>query len=211
MLLLGVACLTFVDMQLRPALMAIAEVRAHLLATQALTEAVHEAMGENQAYDRIISIHTDQDGRPAWAQLNTVEVNRIVTRTTRNVLATLEELRAETISIPLGQAFGSPLFAHVGPGITFRIFPVGTVSVEVTDAFESAGINQTRHKIYLEVYADVRIVVPLLQRALPVHLEVPVADVIYLGAVPQTVINLPFPLAAGYVAPRGGERLPIQR
>ncbi|MBT9155457.1 MAG: hypothetical protein DDT37_00424 [Firmicutes bacterium] len=125
-------------------------------------------------------------------------------------METLENLREENITIPLGQAFGSALFAHVGPVINFRILPAGTVSVEVTDAFESAGINQTRHKIYLEIFADLRIVVPLMQRALRVHLEVPVADVIYLGAVPETVVNLPFPVGAGFVVPPGGERPPLR-
>jgi sporulation protein YunB len=209
-LLLGASLITFIDSQLRPALIALAEVRAHLLATQALAEAVHEATGESLAYDRFITVHTDQAGRPTWARLNTVEVNRLVTRTTRHVLATLEALREEDIAIPLGQAFGSALFAHVGPAVNFRIMPVGTVSVEVTDAFESAGINQTRHKIYLEIFADLRIVVPLLQRTVSVHLEVPVADVIYLGIVPETVVNLPFPLGAGFVVPPAGERPPLR-
>jgi len=210
MLLLGAALITFIDSQLRPALIALAEVRAHLLATQALTEAVHESAGESVPYDRFITVHTDQAGRPTWASLNTVEVNRLVTRTTRHVLTTLENLREENIAIPLGQAFGSALFAHVGPLVHFRILPVGTVSVEVTDTFESAGINQTRHKIYLEIFADLRIVVPLLQRTVNVHLEVPVADVIYLGIVPETVVNLPFPLGAGFIVPPGGERPPLR-
>jgi len=45
LLLLGASLVTFIDSQLRPALIAMAEVRAHLLATQALTEAVYEAAG----------------------------------------------------------------------------------------------------------------------------------------------------------------------
>lgn len=210
LLLLGASLVTFIDSQLRPALIAMAEVRAHLLATQALTEAVYEAAGASIPYDHFITVHTDQAGRPTWARLNTVEVNRLVTRTTRQVLATLEALREENITIPLGQAFGSALLAHMGPAINFRILPAGTVSVEITDAFESAGINQTRHKIYLEIFADLRIVVPLMQHALSVHLEVPIADIVYLGVVPETVVNLPFPLGAGFVVPPGGERPPLR-
>ena len=59
----------------------------------------------------------------------------------------------------------------------------------------------TGHKIYLEVYTDVQIVIPFVTRTVQVHSQVPIADVTYLGDVPQTVIDLPYPLGSGYKWP----------
>ena len=43
------------------------------------------------------------------------------------------------------------MLAGRGPDIPIVIVPVGTVESRVYDVFEQAGINQTRHKIYLEI------------------------------------------------------------
>lgn len=206
--LITAALVMFVDSQLRPTLMAIAETRAKIIATQAINDAINTKIAQDIKYGLLITVHTDHNGRPAWAQLNTMEVNRIVAATTMRVQDTLERLKGEQVAIPLGQAFASPLMANIGPRIPFTIVPVGTVNVEVTDAFEAAGINQTRHKIYLEVYTDVQIIIPFITKSALVHTAIPIADVTYLGDVPQTVINLPFPLASGYSTPQGGERPP---
>lgn len=198
----------FVDTQLRPTLQTIAEARAKVIATHAINDAINTKVAQDIKYGLLITVHTDHNGRPAWAQVNTMEVNRIVAATTTRVQDTLEHLKGEVVSIPLGQAFASPIMANFGPRIPFTLVPVGTVNVEVTDAFESAGINQTRHKIYLEVFTDVQIIIPFITKSIQVHSQIPIADVTYLGDVPQTVVNLPFPIASSYSTPRGGERSP---
>ena len=193
--------LLLLDRNLRPTLEAIAEARAKVIATQAINDAINTKIAQEIKYGLLITVHTDYNGKPAWAQVNTMEVNRIVAATTMRVQETLGTIRGEVLRIPLGQAFNSQLLANMGPRIPFTIVPVGTVNVEVTDAFEQAGINQTRHKIYLEVYTDVQIVIPFVTRTVQVHSQVPIADVTYLGDVPQTVIDLPYPLGSGYKWP----------
>ncbi|NLY53148.1 MAG: sporulation protein YunB [Firmicutes bacterium] len=190
--------LMLLDRNLRPTLEAIAEARAKVIATQAINDAINTKIAQEIKYGLLITVHTDYNGKPSWAQVNTMEVNRIVAATTMRVQEILGTIRGEVLRIPLGQAFNSQLFANMGPRIPFTIVPVGTVNVEVTDAFEQAGINQTRHKIYLEVFTDVQIVIPFVTRTVQVHSKVPIADVTYLGDVPQTVIDLPFPLGSGY-------------
>lgn len=198
---LALQTLFLLDRNLRPTLEAIAEARAKVIATQAINDAINTKIAQEIKYGLLITVHTDHNGKPSWAQVNTMEVNRIVAATTMRVQETLGGIRGEVLRIPLGQAFNSQLLANTGPRIPFTIVPVGTVNVEVTDAFEQAGINQTRHKIYLEVYTDVQIVIPFVTRTVQVHSQVPIADVTYLGDVPQTVIDLPYPLGSGYKWP----------
>lgn len=198
------------ERNLRPTLVTIAEARAKVIATHAINDAINTKIAQDIKYGLLITVHTDHVGKPSWAQVNTMEVNRIVAATTMRVQESMGMLQGEIIRIPVGQALGITFLANMGPRIPFTIIPVGTVNVEVTDAFEQAGINQTRHKIYLEVYTDVQIVIPFVTRAVQVHSQVPIADVTYLGEVPQTVIDLPFPIGSGYYPPApGGERNPI--
>ncbi|MGI6343492.1 MAG: sporulation protein YunB [Bacillota bacterium] len=196
------------DRNLQPTLMAIAEARAKVIATQAINDAISTRIAQDIKYGLLITVHTDYNGKPAWAQVNTMEVNRLVAATTMRVQESLTAIRGEVLRIPLGQALNSYLLANFGPRIPFTIVPVGTVNVEVTDAFEEAGINQTRHKIYLEVYSEVQIVIPFVTKSVQVHSRVPIADVTYMGEVPQTVIDLPYPLGSSQNLPGGGERPP---
>ena len=56
--------------------------------------------------------------------------------------------------------------------------------------FQSAGINQTLHKIYIDVYADVSIVTPIDQPTIQVKAEVLVCENLIVGKIPQTYLNL---------------------
>ncbi|MBS3937333.1 MAG: sporulation protein YunB [Peptococcaceae bacterium] len=199
----------FLDVRLLTALTAVAEMRAKIIATQAVSEAITAKIAEELSYGTLITVHTDYGGRPAWAEVNTIEVNRIVHSTTLRVVQLLERLKGTSVAIPLGQAFGSPVLANVGPRITFTLVPIGAVNVEITDAFETAGINQTRHKIYLQVYTTVQVIIPFVSRIVQVRTQMPIADVTYLGEVPQVVFNLPFPLGTGLGLSPPGERPPL--
>lgn len=205
-LLIALEVLSLMDRNMRPALEAIAGARAKVIATRAINDAINTKIAQEIKYGLLITVHTDFNGKPSWAQVNTMEVNRIVAATTLRVQESLAAIRGEVVRIPLGQAFHSAFLSSMGPRIPFTIIPVGTVNVEVTDAFEQAGINQTRHKIYLEVYTDVQIVIPFVTSTVTVNSQVPIADVTYLGEVPQTVIDLPFPLGANYQVPNDAER-----
>jgi sporulation protein YunB len=198
--------LNLLDRNLRPSLQAIAAARAKVIATQAINEAINTKIAQEIKYGLLITVHTDYNGKPSWAQVNTMEVNRIVAATTLRVQESLAAIRGEVVRIPLGQALHSEFLSSMGPRIPFTIIPIGTVNVEVTDAFEQAGINQTRHKIYLDVYTDVQIVIPFVTNTVTVNSQVPIADVTYLGEVPQTVIDLPFPWGGGSQAPDLGQQ-----
>jgi sporulation protein YunB len=101
------------------------------------------------------------------------------------------------IKIPLGKISGLYYLASYGPKIPVRMKPMGRVNTVVFDKFEDAGINQTRHKIYLQVITEVQIIIPLIEESIEVFTMMPLADTIYIGEVPETLINLSFPGQAG--------------
>ena len=85
---------------------------------------------------------------------------------------------------------GSKLLAHYGPEINLILLPVGTVEVTPRDSFQEAGINQTRHKIYLDLASKIKVVIPFISSTVDIELQVPVADAIIVGEVPETYLNL---------------------
>lgn len=199
-LILFILCLCggflFADYRLRPTIQAKAEARARVVATTAINQAIQEKVAKNIHYEDLIAIKVDNRGRVVLMQPNTGEINRIASDATIAVQQLMKNTR-DKIYIPLGQLLGSQILAGSGPDIPIVIVPVGTVESKVYDLFEQAGINQTRHKIYLEVKTTVRIIVPLLQSNVQIRAEVPLTEAIIMGEVPQVyfggqpIISLP--------------------
>ena len=59
-----------------------------------------------------------------------------------------------------GGITGSRYLSGFGPGINIKIIPVGNVVTNLKSEFNAAGINQTLHRIYLELACTVTIVTP---------------------------------------------------
>lgn len=181
--------LAFVERQIAPSILAIAEARARILATEAINKAVKERITKNIKYTDLIAIHKDVNGQVTLIQINTIEINRIETETSLEVVKTLKEVSMERIKIPLGLVTGSKILSNMGPFINVSLYPVGTAYVDTSEAFEEAGINQTRHKILLDITAQVRIVQPLLSSNIEIKTSVPIAETIIVGTVPQTILD----------------------
>lgn len=193
LIFLGIKSFLLIEKNFRPVIISIANVRADTLATEAINAAVTEKVARNILYKDMVLLEKDRDGRIMMAQINTMEVNRLMAETTIRVQDALKAIKGEVIYIPLGQAVDSHLLANYGPRIPVRLIPIGRVNTKVVDIFETAGINQTRHKVYLEIHAEVSIVVPFVSSVIEVVTSVPLADNVYIGEVPDTVINLQFP------------------
>jgi sporulation protein YunB len=190
LLLLASGLFVFVDRRVRPTLFSIAEVEVTQMAVDAINKTVQkEVSRKNINYQDFITVHRDYNGRVALMQANTVQINRMAADITLNVQQRLRDLQGKQISIPLGQVLGSYILADMGPYIRVGIHPMGTVSVNVIDRFEQAGINQTRHKVYLDFTTMVRVVVPLYSGEVKIATKVPVAESIIVGDVPEAVIN----------------------
>lgn len=187
------------EKSLRPTILAIAAARADNLATEAINRAVNESVAGGVLYQDLILLQRDGEGKIVLAQTNSMAINALMTETTLRVKDALESLKGEVIYIPLGQVSGSQLLANYGPRIPISLVPVGLVHTKICDAFEDAGINQVRHKIYFDIQADVQIVIPFVSEEVTVSTTVPLVDAVYPGEVPDTVINLGFP--AGYGPP----------
>ncbi|OEH84422.1 sporulation protein YunB [Desulfuribacillus stibiiarsenatis] len=179
----------YLETNLRPNLISIAEVRTKKIATEAINDAVSKKIAEETDYRNLLDIKLDSQGRVSYAQLNFSEVSRIAAETTIRVQNTLNAIEKEVIRIPIGQAFNSTILSQYGPTIPITIVPQGAAYTNVDWRFEEAGINQTLHVVFVEVKADVKIVIPFDTKNTQVVTRIPIAYALYVGNVPQFYYN----------------------
>lgn len=189
--LIGICFLLFLlaEWNLKNTILAMAEAKGRALATEAVNEAIRNRVSNGSNFRDLVYVKTDQQGRIVLVQPNTLRINHIAAETTLDVQNALSNLKEANLSVPLGQMSGTRLLAHMGPGIHVRILPIGSVKVKPVESFEEAGINQTKHMVFLDVEAVVRIVVPMVSSEIPVNTRVPISTTIISGEVPKVYLR----------------------
>jgi sporulation protein YunB len=181
----------FVDQKIKPAVLAIAQVKAREIATRAINESVNDRVSGDIKYQDLIFIRTDDEGNVTMMQANTMMMNKLASEVALTVQDKIKNIKTSAVKVPLGNVFGSQLLAQYGPKINIDVTPIGMVNVDFKTEFEASGINQTRHKIYLVVKTQVKIIVPFSSDTTEVVTSVPVAETIIVGKVPQNYIYVP--------------------
>ncbi len=180
----------FIDYRVKASVLELARTQAELRTVDIVTQAVYEQVVGETEYIDIVYIHKDDLGRIVMLQANTVILNQLMARTTKAILQGFKSKEATQIRIPLGQITGITMLAGRGPRISVQVIPANQIFVAVDDKFEQAGINQTRHRIYMQVKTRIKIAVPFMKKELNVVSTIPMAETIIVGDVPQTYVNL---------------------
>ena len=162
---------------------AVAEVRA--ICTNSVNLAVTTVVGGGLKYDDLFTVVKDSDGDVSMVQANSPEINLISREIANLAQANLDALGSQEISVPAGTFTGLALLMGMGPEVTISVIPIGSALCDFVSYFTSAGINQTLHKIYINVYAVISIVTPIDEPTITVTAEVLVAENLIVGDVPQ--------------------------
>ncbi len=181
----------YVDTSLRPTIKVLAETKALELANRSINKAVGEIVKDRIDYSDLMHTKLDSDGKITMIQANTIMMNKIAADVALKIQEELKQVKTTTSYIPIGTALGSPILAKYGPQLKVSIEPIGTVSVDFKTNFESSGINQSRHSIYLEAKTQVKVVIPLTTSTKEVKSKIPICETIIVGDVPGSYVNIP--------------------
>ena len=154
-----------------------------------MRSAVSEAIGGEVAYDQLMNVRMDENGQVALLSANTMRLNQLADKAGSAAQRMLQSMASERVAVPLGAVLGMTLFAGAGPDIPVSIVPIGSITTNFETEFEASGINQTRHKIYLTVTANIRIVIPTGAQTTQVTVNMLAAESIIVGAVPEGFVG----------------------
>ncbi len=174
-----------------PTLVAISESEVARITNKAMIDAVNQHISTFLEGKTLLYFETGKDGQLLYIKTNTADLNRIQADALDVLQDAINRLEGFSVYIPLGQAFGSRIFAPVGPKIKVTLYPYGSVRTQVKDSFDVTGINQARYNIYLNVNCTVRVVVPFISSKAEVSADIPLTTILIPGKVPDTYLNLP--------------------
>lgn len=188
LLLAALAALTAAAvLHMRPIVVDLATARTSNMVNRIVVAAINDAVDSGRIdYGRLVSFDKDANGHVTALKSNMAEFNRLQASISDDILQRMADVSTTDLSIPIGTLTGSPLLAGRGPCLHVRMQSVGTATARFDNQFSSAGINQTRHRILLDVDVHVSILLPGLTTYTKVSNEISVAETVIVGGVPDT-------------------------
>lgn len=165
------------------------ETMAKSIATKISNEQATIVMS-NYKYTDLCTITKDDNGNIAMISANVIPVNEIISDVAIKIQEQLNSTENNEFSIPLGTFLGSKLLAGRGPKVSIKMSTIGSVLTDLKSEFSSAGINQTMHRIYLEVKCTVVILTPFETMEEEITNQVLLAEAVIVGTTPNTYYNL---------------------
>jgi len=188
--LASITLFILLEVKLKPTIIMLASVKAKSAATEAVNRIISEEISGQIKYEDMMIWKIDKDGNVIAIQPNTSEINRVSSFTTVKIQEALNNIKNNEIAVPLGYILNNNLVASLGPMISIGTLNAGTVNTTIYDEFESVGINQVRHKIYMDIIANMNIVLPSLKESINIKTSVPIAEIIILGDVPNYYVSM---------------------
>ncbi len=161
LVILSVLLLSALNNMLSDILDGYVDVRLRAAISQQVSSAVLEEMTvAGDEYTGMVKPITGADGHVTAIETDAIKLNMFKSRIRVNIQNKLDAMSASNINVPIGTLLGGKLLTGRGPGLVIRIIPVGAADAKLVSSFESAGINQTIHRIIVEVDISATIIMP---------------------------------------------------
>ena len=136
----------------------------------------------------LVNLERGSDGSVSAVTTNVVAVNMLAARVLERAVAQTAEEKI-TIAIPLGNLMGSALLSGKGPSIPVQLVMLSSSVAGFRSELTSAGINQTRHQILLDLNVAVSLLMPWRTVSTEVNTEILVSETVIVGKVPESYLN----------------------
>lgn len=161
-----------------------------ILAMNAIDEAVLSVLEETPVdYSSIIITTSAESGTINSLRTDTLAVNKLKSQLSLKITDNIRQEKNTRVGLPAGAFTGLVLLSNLGPDIYVNLTLGGSVTTSIKSEFSSAGINQTIHRIYLEVDADVSLTCPIIYYETQFITVYELCHTVIVGNTPQFFAN----------------------
>lgn len=173
------------DKRMTPIINTLALSRAQNLATVIINDTVSSLMDSTASFSELIEIEYDESGKISALRTDSIGMNRLKSMIGVSITKAIGEIEESRISVALGTLTGSTFLAGRGPKITLNVHISCSCSIEVRNSFEYSGINQTMHKVMLDITTFVNVLSVGETLTSQVFTSIPIAETVIIGQIPE--------------------------
>ncbi len=160
------------------------------LSTSAVSDAVYEVLQKNEiTYKDLVTTEYDSEGNVTHLYLQTIKLNLIAREFYQVAQVYLDKMGKDGLDVAIGAFTGLPFLVGVGPKVNLKLISIGAMTSTFESSFTSAGINQTKHSVYVHLYASVSLILPARSKTIDSVTEMLVAESVIVGKVPNVYLG----------------------
>lgn len=144
----------------------------------------------NYTYSDLSVINYSDKGEVNSISANTVKINKIKSNTVSMIQKELDKEKTYKFSLPLGSFTDITLLSTLGPDIEINFILTGSVNCKIKNSFESAGVNQTLHHIYLVINTEIITLSPEYSEKINFSTDYEIAQTVIVGSIPSTYADI---------------------
>lgn len=189
--LILIGLLVLADAAFRPMIEKVNSYECHKAVSGIINKVVLEELERADTdYSSLVTLCTNDGGEVTSVQSNVKNINRLKTSVSDRVEREIADLSAVDIKIPIGTLLGIDLFHGMGFDVGMSVAPIGFANTTIISEFTEAGINQTLHRIIIEISADVDAIIPGLKTRVCVKTSIVAAETVIVGRVPNAYTHV---------------------
>ena len=189
MILVGLLFLA--DLSFRPMVETINAYQCHEAVVRIINSAVLAELERGEAdYAKFVTLSTNKDGEVISIESNVTNINKLKTMIAERVEREIERLSSVSIEIPIGTLSGVQLLHGKGFNVGMSVVPLGYATTTIVSEFTEAGLNQTLHRIIIEIDAEVDAIIPGFSTRVPVSTSIIAAETVIVGRVPDAYTHV---------------------
>ncbi len=131
-----------------------------------------------------------KNGDVSMISADVVAVNEIASNIALKIQEELNKNQNNHFYLRLGSLTGTKYLAGIGPNIKINLETVGTIDTELKSFFEAKGINQTVHKMYLQIECTVSILTPYKIVEDKIENQILLSECVIVGTTPNTYFGV---------------------
>ena len=151
--------------------------------------AITTSVKDEYRYSDLIKIHKSSDDEITMITANSYKVNYLASNLANSVMYYLEKETVKGVEVPIGVFTGIKMLSGFGKKVTMPLITVTSVKCDIISEFEEAGINQTRHAVYVDIIPEVNIVTRSKTERLLDNIRILLFDNYIVGKVPEFFIE----------------------
>ncbi len=140
-------------------------------------------------YSDLIEIEKNNDGDVSMVVTQSFKVNELAVLSAKKTFSLLESTLNNGVDIPLGAFSGIRMISGFGAKVNMKLLTASSVKCDIVSEFQSAGINQTRHLMYLNILAEATIVTKISTKSVNESIKILVYDNLIIGKVPSVLVS----------------------
>ena len=189
--LIFIGLLLLIDLSMRPVIEKVNQYECRTILTDMINSTVLEELQRSDIdYNKLVLLSENHDGEIVSVQSNVMNINLLQSNISARLGRELQHISEIDIGIPVGTLSGLQFFHGHGFDVGMTVKPIGYPVTKIISEFTEAGINQTHHRIIIEIHTMVDAVIPGYSTDVAVSTTIVAAETIIIGRVPDAYTHV---------------------